>query len=203
MSRNILVISNQNNTKKMIQSNATTRAELEVELSENGINSNGMSFFEGFSRTELTDANSQLPAKVMYKGRETTDLIITLTPNSIKKVANGACYDRSDALAIIEEECLEDVVYDEYDVDYNDLSTAELNNFIEKHVDMNEYTKSQNDACNCKDCVSAQGMTNEEFFVSCMKRIKDIAEIAIQRCATNVDDLRDLNLDELVKEFGK
>lgn len=201
MSRNILVISNQNNTKKMIQSNATTRAELEVELSENGINSSGMSFFEGFSRTELTDANSQLPAKVMYKGRETTDLIITLTPNSIKKVANGACYDRQAALAIIEEECLEDDVYDEYGVDYDDLSTAELNNFIEKHVDSDD--SNAGGACDCKECVSSQNMTNEEFFVSCMKRIKDIAEIAIQRCATNVDDLRDLNLDELVKEFGK
>lgn len=187
----------------MIESEATTRGELEQELNAQGISTTDMSFFEGFSRTELTDQNSQLPAKVKYKGHETTDLIITLTPNSIKKVANGADYSRGEALDIIVSEGLEDDVYDEYGVDYDDLSTSELNNYIEKHVDMNEYTKSQNDACCCKDCVSAQGMTNEEFFVACMKRIKDIAEAAIQKCATNVDDLRDLNLDELVKEFGK
>jgi hypothetical protein len=199
--RKILIISNQNNTKKMIESEATTRGELEQELNAQGISTTDMSFFEGFSRTELTDQNSQLPAKVTYKGRETTDLIITLTPNSIKKVANGADYDRSEALAIIEEEGLEDDVYDEYGVNYDDLSTSELNNYIEKHVDSND--SEANSTCNCKDCVSAQGMTNEEFFVACMKRIKDIAEVAIQKCATNVDDLRDLNLDELVKEFGK
>lgn len=201
--RNILIISNQNNTKKMIQSNATTRGELETELNAQGINTSEMSFFEGFSRTELTDANSQLPASVMYKGRETTDLIITLTPNSIKKVANGAVYSRTEALEIIESEALEDDVYDEYGVDYDDLSTAELNNYIEKNVDMDEYTKSQNDKCGC-NC-------NPDELISALNEVKetlerllhDVVEPTVMKARPLFDKYGNLNIDELAKEFNK
>ena len=200
MSRKILVISNQNNTKKMIESNATTRGELEQELNALGINTSEMSFFEGFSRTDLVDANSQLPAKVMYKGRETTDLIITLTPNSIKKVANGADYSRDEAYRIIRDNHLENDIWNEFDRPYQMISTKALNGFIESWFEDNE---TEDDFDNEKKTCSCCEMTNEQFLVNCLKNIKSMIEDALKRVNPTIEDLRNLNLDELVKEFGK
>lgn len=209
--RKILIISNQNNTKQMIQSNATTRGELEVELNNMGIQTSEMSFFEGFSRTELTDSNSQLPAKVMYKGQETTDLIITLTPNSIKKVSNGADYSRDELYRIIKDNNLSEDIYEEFGKRYQMVSTEALNGFVEEYFEENEEEDEDNheEEIPCGCCYEYK-LTPEEMIVVCLEDTKYTLESTLKRIKDTLEkvkptpvDLRNLDIDELAKEFKK
>lgn len=197
MSRKILVISNQNNTRRMIESNATTRGELETELNNLGINTTDMSFFEGFSRTDLVDANSQLPARVMYRGRETTDLIITLTPNSIKKVANGVCMTRDEIIDLIHEHDLEDEIIDEFGASYDVIRTDLLERFV------NDYLADNDEDCECGCCCTSEPLSKEQIVLNQLKSIKAVVESAIKTLEPTLEDLRNLDLDELAKEFDK
>jgi len=188
MSRNILIISNSTNTKQMISSNATTRAELEVELENAGINTKDMSFFEGLTRTDLVDANSQLPQRAMYKGQYTTDLIITLTPNSIKKVANGLM-DRGELGAYIREHNLQDAVKREFGDNYTHIDTESLRTFV-----ANDTKKCQSNSC-------AKSSSNN--FVDFLKHLRDEITSMINNIESPTANLMDLDIDELMKEFGK
>ena len=200
MSRKILVISNQNNTKKIIESNATTRGELEQELNALGINTTEMSFFEGFSRTDLVDANSQLPAKVMYKGQEITDLIITLTPNSIKKVANGAqgsqSADRAELHRKVNEYGLKKDIKDACGKPYNMVSSDVLRRFIEEYEALEDEDKEE-------DIVEERHISKEEILINFLRKTKDEIEEVLKQVNPTLEDLRNLDLEELVKEFGK
>ena len=197
MSRKILVISNQNNTRRMIESNATTRGELETELNNLGINTTDMSFFEGFSRTDLVDANSQLPARVMYRGRETTDLIITLTPNSIKKVANGVCMTRYEIINLIHEHNLEGEIIDEFGASYDVVRTDLLERFV------NDYLADNDEDCEHGCCCTSEPLSKEQIVLNQLKSIKAVVESAIKTLEPTLEDLRNLDLDELAKEFDK
>ena len=194
MSRKIMVVSNQNNTRRMIESNAITRAELETELHNLGIQTEEMSFYEGFSRTELTDPNSQLPSTVMYKGRETTDLIIMLTPNSIKKVANGASVTRDYLLDCIQENNLESEVEERYEVeDINDVSTEEMCYFVtDKLTDcINSAQHEPKRKCAEQDD-ELELLESVEKLVTRLIEMKKIANGAIYN---------GYDIDEIAKEF--
>ena len=55
--RKITVVQTKNQKKSVIMSAATTLGELKADLRSNGIDYDGMTFFEGTSKTELkTDA---------------------------------------------------------------------------------------------------------------------------------------------------
>lgn len=51
--RKITIVSTKSQSKKVIMSSATTLAELKSDLRQNGIDYEGMSFFEGTSKVEL------------------------------------------------------------------------------------------------------------------------------------------------------
>ena len=67
--RKITVVSTRNQKKSVIMSAATTLAELKADLRQNGIDYDGMTFYEGTSRVELKDDASALPHDVPYKGQ--------------------------------------------------------------------------------------------------------------------------------------
>lgn len=188
MSRKIMVVSNQNNTRRMVESNATTREELEQELRNLGIETNGMSFFEGFSRTELTDPNSQLPATVMYKGRETTDLIIMLTPNAIKKVANGSLHTREELYKIIKEYGLEDDIKGEFGEHYTDLSTEILDEVV---TDFERRNKEEPEA-----------EEDEDEELAMLEQIKKLVDRLIEmRKSKDANLYNGFDIDEIAKNF--
>ena len=87
--RKIVVIQTKNQKKSVIMSAATTLAELKSDLRANGIDYDGMTFFEGTSKVELKNDASVLPHDVPYKGTVTNELVFMLT-NTNKKIRSGA-----------------------------------------------------------------------------------------------------------------
>ena len=87
--RKIVVIQTKNQKKSVIMSAATTLAELKSDLRANGIDYDGMTFFEGTSKVELKNDASVLPHDVPYKGIVTNELVFMLT-NTNKKIRSGA-----------------------------------------------------------------------------------------------------------------
>lgn len=88
-SRKITVVQTKNQKKSVIMSAATTLAELKSDLRANGIDYDGMTFFEGTSKVELKNDASVLPHDVPYKGTVTNELVFMLT-NTNKKIRSGA-----------------------------------------------------------------------------------------------------------------
>ena len=87
--RKITVVQTKNQKKSVIMSAATTLAELKSDLRANGIDYDGMTFFEGTSKIELKNDASVLPHDVPYKGIVTNELVFMLT-NTNKKIRSGA-----------------------------------------------------------------------------------------------------------------
>jgi hypothetical protein len=87
--RKIVVVQTKNQKKSVIMSAATTLAELKSDLRANGIDYDGMTFFEGTSKVELKNDASVLPHDVPYKGTVTNELVFMLT-NTNKKIRSGA-----------------------------------------------------------------------------------------------------------------
>ena len=88
-SRKITIVQTKNQRKSVIMSAATTLAELKSDLRANGIDYDGMTFFEGTSKVELKNDASVLPHDVPYKGTVTNELVFMLT-NTNKKIRSGA-----------------------------------------------------------------------------------------------------------------
>ena len=87
--RKITVVQTKNQKKSVIMSAATTLAELKSDLRANGIDYDGMTFFEGTSKVELKNDASVLPHDVPYKRTITNELVFMLT-NTNKKIRSGA-----------------------------------------------------------------------------------------------------------------
>lgn len=88
--RKITVVQTKNQKKSVIMSAAMTLAELKSDLRANGIDYDGMTFFEGTSKVELKNDASVLPHDVPYKGTVTNELVFMLT-NTNKKIRSGIC----------------------------------------------------------------------------------------------------------------
>ena len=88
--RKVTIINNKTQSQKVIQaSTATTLGELKREMREEGIEYEGMTFFEGHLRAELKDDASILPTNIPYKGQVVNDLTFLLTAPE-KKIKSGA-----------------------------------------------------------------------------------------------------------------
>ena len=87
--RKITVVSTQTQKKTVIDTDAETLGDLKVALDGAGICYRDMTFYEGTSRTEITDDKALLPREVPYKGTTTNELVFMLT-NSNKKIRSGS-----------------------------------------------------------------------------------------------------------------
>ena len=97
--RKVIIINNKTQSQKTIMSNANTLGELKAEARNAGVNIEGMTWYEGHMRAELKDDSAELPATVMWRGQETTDLTFLLTQPE-KKVKSGIM-SRAEAYAKI------------------------------------------------------------------------------------------------------
>lgn len=122
--RKITIVSSKTQKKSVINSGAETLAELKRDLAKAGISYEGMTFYEGTSRTELKDDLSTLPKDVMYKGSKTNELVFMLT-NPDKKIKSGAM-NRMEAYAAIKENGLQEVVKTKFGKNFTMCSTADL-----------------------------------------------------------------------------
>lgn len=122
--RKITIVSTKNQSKKVIMSSATTLAELKSDLRQNGIDYEGMSFFEGTSKVELKNDASVLPHDVPWKGTVTNELVFMLT-NTNKKIRSGAM-SRMEAYAEIKRMGLQDACLKKFGKNFTMCKTADL-----------------------------------------------------------------------------
>lgn len=123
--RKITIVSTRNQKKSVIMSAATTLAELKADLRQNGIDYDGMTFYEGTSKVELKDDASVLPHDVPYKGQTTNELVFMLT-NTNKKIRSGADMSRADAYAAIKANGLQEECVKRFGKNYTMCKTADL-----------------------------------------------------------------------------
>ena len=123
--RKITVVSTRNQKKSVIMSAATTLAELKADLRQNGIDYEGMTFYEGTSKVELKDDNSVLPHDVPYKGQTTNELVFMLT-NTNKKIRSGAAMSRADAYAAIKAKGLQGECVKRFGKNFTMCKTVDL-----------------------------------------------------------------------------
>lgn len=122
--RKITIVSTKSQSKKVIMSSATTLAELKSDLRQNGIDYEGMSFFEGTSKVELKNDASVLPHDVPWKGTVTNELVFMLT-NTNKKIRSGAM-SRMEAYAEIKRMGLQDACLKKFEKNFTMCKTADL-----------------------------------------------------------------------------
>lgn len=131
--RNITIVTTQNQAKYVVNTDATTLAELKAALRAQGIAYEGMTFYEGLSHTELLTDEAQLPKDVMYKGEPTNELVFMLTlPN--KKIRSGAALPeaRQALYDAIVELGLQQTVIDRYGKNFTQCKNSELMVVIEE-----------------------------------------------------------------------
>ena len=133
MERKVTILSNKGTNTKVITTLATTRGELELDMTAAGINFEGMSFFEGISKTELMDSNSTLPSNLTYKGQITNDLVILLTVKD-KKIASGLDRTRKEIYKEINENNYNDEISSIYNKSYTILPNTVLNEFLDSKI---------------------------------------------------------------------
>lgn len=123
--RKITVVQTKNQKKSVIMSAATTLAELKSDLRANGIDYDGMTFFEGTSKVELKNDASVLPHDVPYKGQVTNELVFMLT-NTNKKIRSGATMSRTEAYNAIKSMGLQDACVKKFGKNFTMCKTADL-----------------------------------------------------------------------------
>ena len=123
--RKITIVSTRNQKKSVIMSAATTLAELKADLRQNGIDYDGMTFYEGTSKVELKDDASVLPHDVPYKGQLTNELVFMLT-NTNKKIRSGAGMSRADVYAAIKAKGLQEECVKRFGKNFTMCKTADL-----------------------------------------------------------------------------
>ena len=131
--RNITIVTTQNQAKYVVNTDATTLAELKAALRAQGIAYEGMTFYEGLSHTELLTDEAQLPKDVLYKGEPTNELVFMLTlPN--KKIRSGAALPetRQALYDAIVELNLQDAVVAKYGKNFTQCKNSELMAIIEE-----------------------------------------------------------------------
>jgi len=97
------------------------------------INTSGMTFTEGITKTQLIADDSVLPTNVMFRGTPTNSLVILLT-NTTKNIASGAG-DRKTAYELIKQMGLQDTVKEIYGKNFTQVSTDNLYAVIEAGKD--------------------------------------------------------------------
>ena len=122
--RKITVVQTKNQKKSVIMSAATTLAELKSDLRANGIDYDGMTFFEGTSKVELKNDASVLPHDVPYKGIVTNELVFMLT-NTNKKIRSGAT-SRMEVYAEIKRRGLQDACLKKFGKNFTMCKTVDL-----------------------------------------------------------------------------
>jgi len=131
--RNITIVSTSNQNKYVVNTDATTLAELKDALRQQNIPYDGMTFYEGLSHTELLTDEAVLPHDVPYKGETTNELVFMLTtPN--KKIRSGANLPeaRQALYDTIVEMNLQEAVATRYNKNFTQCKNSELMTIIEE-----------------------------------------------------------------------
>lgn len=175
--RKITIVSTKTQKKSVIMSAATTLAELKSDLTQNGIDYDGMTFYEGVSKVELKNDTSVLPHDVPYKGQTTNELVFMLT-NTNKKIKSGADMSRSEVYNKIKEFGLQEECERRFGQNFTRCKTSDLVALVDSYT-------AYMTACSENECVDIKARTAVsellDVLKNCLiinidsvKRIKDI-----------------------------
>lgn len=130
--RKITVVQTRNQKKSVVMTAATTLGELKEALDEAGINYDGMTFYEGLSKTELKQDSSILPHDIERNGTVTNELVFMLT-NTDKKIRSGAML-RPELYTYIKTNNLQAEVQRKFGKNFTMCKTADLQSVVDAHV---------------------------------------------------------------------
>ena len=129
--RNITIVTTSNQSKYVVNTDATTLGELKAALAAHNIPYEGMTFYEGLSHSELLTDEAILPHDLPYRGSTTNELVFMLTtPN--KKIRSGADNVRQALYDSIKELGLQEVVVARYGRNFTQCKNDELLAVIEE-----------------------------------------------------------------------
>lgn len=132
-SRKIIVLVEKTQRKYTFNSSATTVAELKEDLSLQGVSVPSTCIFkEARSKSTLTSPDSILPTNVPYKGATTNELVFMMSEGE-RKIKSGAMKSRKELYDYIKSHNLADAVKKEYGKNYTNVTTAELDTFVNAH----------------------------------------------------------------------
>lgn len=130
--RKITIVQTKNQKRSVIESSATTLGELKDDLRTNGIDYEGMAFYEGLTKTELKTDESILPHDIERNGVITNELVFMLT-NTEKKIRSGAAaMTRAEAYDAIKKNNLQAECQKMFGKNFTMCKTADLIFLVEK-----------------------------------------------------------------------
>lgn len=184
--RKITIISTKNHSTKVINSAATTLAELKSDLNNAGISYTDCTFFEGLTKTELKNDAAILPHDVPYKGTTTNNLVFMIT-NASKKIRSGA--DRKSIIAEIKTKNLTEVVKKTYGKNYTNCKTEDLerilsmnNNSAPKEAPAKKETAETNVLDNTEYITKSQLTEILTFIFDKMDDVEYFSNINLDNC---------------------
>lgn len=191
--RKITIISTKNHSTKVINSVATTLAELKSDLRNTGIDYTDCTFFEGLTKTELKNDAAILPHDVPYKGTTTNNLVFMIT-NASKKIRSGA--DRKSIIARIKALNLTEVVKNTYGKNYTNCKTEDL----EKILNMNNTSTPKEAPAKKKEAETKSNTSvsdNTEYVTKAQLKEVIIALVEALEDSGDVNYAEDVEIDNL------
>lgn len=136
------IVSSREQKKYVIETEATTMAELTAAMDAAGIDYSGMTLYEGLTKAEYdpTKGDAILPHDVPYKGETTNDLVFMLTAPQ-KKIKSGMGY--AEMKSYIKDNGLADAFAAKYGKNYTQGKTSEFAEFIAAHQNADEPAKEE------------------------------------------------------------
>ena len=185
--RKITIISTKNHSTKVINSAATTLAELKADLNNAGISYTDCTFFEGLTKTELKNDAAILPHDVPYKGTTTNNLVFMIT-NASKKIRSGA--DRKSIIAEIKAKNLTEVVKATYGKNYTNCKTEDLEKILNN-------TSTPKEAPAKKETSETNVLNNTEYVTKAQLREVIIGLVNELKYSDNIDYADDIEIDNM------
>ena len=188
--RKITIISTKNHSTKVINSAATTLAELKADLDNAGIGYTDCTFFEGLTKTELKNDAAILPHDVPYKGTTTNNLVFMIT-NASKKIRSGAKLDRKAIIEEIKAKNLTEVVKKTYGKNYTNCKTEDL----EKILSMNNNSIPKGAPAK-KETVETNVLNNTEYITKA--QLKEVITGLVEEMKyVGMDYSDEINIDNI------
>ena len=188
--RKITVIPTKTHKTQVIESAATTLAELKADLTKAGIDYTDCTFFEGLTKIELKNDAAILPHDVPYKGTTTNNLVFMIT-NASKKIRSGAKLDRKAIIEEIKAKNLTEVVKKTYGKNYTNCKTEDL----EKILSMNN-NSAPKEAPAKKETVETNVLNNTEYVTK--NQLKEVITGLVEEMKyVGIDSSDEINIDNI------
>lgn len=205
--RKILFVLSNSLNQKSIMSEAETLGALKADMRRAGISYDGMTFYEGRTRTELKDDASVLPVNVPVPAKGTTpatttnDLVFMLTTAN-KKIKSGALSpERKNTLEEIKAKGLGAAVTAKFGKNATQCKTPDLLAFLaEQSKPASQVAVDENPDITIKEVTKGEPITSVILCTECVDVVaREILSELIEMLAgeVNLDDNYDYLLEKL------